>query len=267
MVIEERLFLVVPCYNEAMRLDRAAFLHALQTMPWLDLCFVDDGSTDKTGDMLRALKADQPDRVTIVSLPRNVGKAEAVRQGLLVALDTTGWCGFWDADLAAPLCELPELRAIGLSSPHVEWVWGIRLRALGRRVERQLSRHYLGRVFATVASATLGLHSYDTQCGAKVFRVSPLLHEVIAEPFVSTWIFDIELLARADALLGRHPETGVDSAVFEQPLRVWRHQRGSKVRGFDFVRAIIDLVRIRADRVHWQHRDRSRLARDAATTP
>jgi dolichyl-phosphate beta-glucosyltransferase len=250
----DRVQLVVPCFNESRRLDVSAFSSALDAMPWLDLCFVDDGSTDTTGEMLSAIQRGWPLRTSVLALPRNVGKAEAVRQGLLYASATSSISGFWDADLAAPLDELATLRGVMDADPLIEWVWGIRLRALGRRVERRLSRHYLGRIFATVASATLGLHSYDTQCGAKLFRVSPLLRAVIAEPFISRWIFDIEMLARADGLLGGTGGSGVERAVYEQPLRAWQHRAGSKVRSVDFLRALVELARIRSDRARWTPR-------------
>jgi len=250
----DRVQLVVPCFNEARRLDVGAFTSALGTMPWLDICFVDDGSTDATDDVLRGIQSTWPSRTFVLKLPRNVGKAEAVRQGLLRASTKGAICGFWDADLAAPLEELDALRGIMEADAHIEWVWGIRLRALGRRVERRLSRHYLGRIFATVASATLGLHSYDTQCGAKLFRVSPLLRAVIAEPFVSRWIFDIEMLARADMLLWGTSGSEVERVVYEQPLRSWQHRAGSKVRSVDFLRALVELAQIRSDRARWRRR-------------
>ena len=73
------LLLVVPCYNEASRFDATAFLDAVQALPALRLCFVDDGSTDTTGHVLRTLQQRAPDRIEILTLAQNSGKAEAVR--------------------------------------------------------------------------------------------------------------------------------------------------------------------------------------------
>ena len=244
------LTLVVPCFNEAARLDRVAFLDALQNRPWLRLCFVDDGSTDDTALTLSALQQQAPDRVSIVTLQRNAGKAEAVRQGLLVACDRTPYCGFWDADLAAPLREVETLFDVFTREPGVEWVWAIRLRSLGRSVTRGALRHYAGRIFATAASAVVGVAVYDTQCGAKLFRSSALLNAVISEPFSSRWIFDVEMLSRATAMM-RDSARPIESIVYEQPLREWHHVRGSKVRAIDAVHAFAGLLLIRSQRQKW----------------
>ncbi len=247
------LVLVVPCFNEALRLDAGAFVTALDAFPWLRLLFVDDGSADDTVRALQVLQARRPDRIEVLQLPHNLGKAEAVRRGLLHVGSAygEGLCGFWDADLSAPLTELPALRETFLRRDTVQWVWGIRLRALGRRVTRRPLRHYLGRLFATCSSLLLGIDSYDTQCGAKLFRISPLLKAVLAEPFRSRWIFDVELLARAQALLRYEGHAGIEQVVYEQPLAVWEHRAGSKVRGRDFLVALRELLRIRAARAHW----------------
>ena len=247
------LTLVVPCYNEALRLDREAFVQALTTMGWLNLCFVDDGSTDGTGALLREMQAVHPSRIEVVTLSQNSGKAEAVRQGLLRAMARSPEVGFWDADLAAPLDEVLPLREVLAQTPSAEWVWGIRLRALGRVVERRALRHYLGRLFATAASLLLDVPSYDTQCGAKLFRSGPLLREVLSEPFRSRWIFDVELLTRALALReGSGQPAGATALVYEQPLTVWTHRAGSKVRPTDFLRALRELLVVRRARARWR---------------
>ena len=244
------LTLVVPCFNEALRLNCAAFLEALDSRPWLSLCFVNDGSTDDTARALKSLQHRAPDRISILTLHVNQGKAEAVRLGLLVACDKTPYCGFWDADLAAPLRELETLFDVFTREPGVDWVWAIRLRSLGRSVTRGALRHYVGRVFASAASWVLGLAVNDTQCGAKLFRVSPLLKAVIAEPFSSRWVFDVEMLSRATAIMRGEPRR-IESIVYEQPLRDWHHVRGSKVRAIDAIHAFTGLLTILAQRQKW----------------
>jgi glycosyltransferase involved in cell wall biosynthesis len=256
-----RVTLVVPCFNEAVRLDRQAFAQALTTTGWLDFCFVDDGSTDGTRALLEQLQAAHPKRVQVLALERNSGKAEAVRQGLLRVASTSPIVGFWDADLATPIEECSALRDV-LVHGTADWVFGIRLRSLGRLIVRRPLRHYLGRLFATVTSLVLGIDSYDTQCGAKLFRVTPLLGAVLAEPFRSRWIFDVEMLVRADTLLRGErgsPASGVvnpsvESLVHEYPLSRWAHQAGSKVRPGDFIRALRELFVVRADRARWRTR-------------
>ena len=75
------LALVVPCKNEYRRLDPSAFLDAIRAFPWLTFLFVDDGSTDETAETLAFLERQSP-AVQALYLPRNVGKAEAVRAGV-----------------------------------------------------------------------------------------------------------------------------------------------------------------------------------------
>ena len=105
--------LVVPCWNEAARLDERAYLSwAQRAPPHVSLLFVDDGSTDDTAAVLARLAAAAPKRrISTLALAPNGGKAEAVRRGMLAAAATAGngaAVGYWDADLATPLEALPE---------------------------------------------------------------------------------------------------------------------------------------------------------------
>ena len=99
---------------------------------------------------------------------------------------------------------------------------------LGADIERPTVRHYGGRVFGTAASLALRMTVYDTQCGAKVFRVSDTLRAALATPFQSRWAFDVELLDRlrwsSDGSTALHPDQ-----FLEVPLQSWRHVEGSKL--------------------------------------
>jgi dolichyl-phosphate beta-glucosyltransferase len=240
-----RLVVAVPCFNEATRLDAAAFRCFDGGPLGRRFCFVNDGSRDGTLALLQKLVAETPALGFVLDLVTNHGKAEAVRQGLLAALDTGApYVGFWDADLATPLDELSRFEAVLDERPEVEIVLGSRVRLLGRHIERRAVRHYLGRVFATGASTTLGLAVYDTQCGAKLFRSTPRLREILAEPFITSWVFDVEILARFMRSLRGAPGLAAAERIYELPLRRWTDVPGSKVKAWDFVRSGAELLRI-----------------------
>ncbi|MBL8730392.1 MAG: glycosyltransferase [Planctomycetes bacterium] len=243
----QNVLVVVPCYNEAKRLDGAAFVQFARANPEVRFLFVDDGSSDGTASMLEQMTAQLPRQLLWFSLPHNRGKAEAVRQGFLRAFaaePVPAAVGFWDADLATPLVDIPAFAAVLAQNARLLAVFGSRVNLLGRDVKRRLWRHYLGRVFATAASAVLRLPIYDTQCGAKLLRVTPEVQAVFDRPFVSPWIFDVEIIARLrDRLLAAGGPAARD-VIYEYPLLIWRDVAGSKVRLRHFVSVFFDLLRI-----------------------
>jgi dolichyl-phosphate beta-glucosyltransferase len=233
------VMIVVPCYNEELRLPVEQFQRFLSESP-VSFIFVDDGSRDKTLERLECLRKGREDRVFVLALPENRGKAEAVRMGLNFALDRNAqYAGYWDADLATPLGAITEFMAIFAARPDLEMVFGARVKLLGRHVHRKTSRHYLGRVFATAVSVILRMPIYDTQCGAKILRVGPRTRELVAEPFGSRWVFDVELLARYIRRLGS-AEAAVPH-IYEYPLHSWEDVGGSKVKPRDFIVAFRDV--------------------------
>ena len=220
---------VVPAYNEEQRLDRAALLAMVDGRAGLRLLLVDDGSKDGTRGVLDELAAARPGRIETLSLPQNGGKAEAVRQGLLAALaGPAAAVGYLDADLSTPPAEAVRL-IDALVERGAAAVLGARVGLLGADIQRTAARHYLGRVFASLASLTLAARVYDTQCGAKVFRRSLALAAALETPFLSRWIFDVELLGRLLAGTAVVPGIAVHDIV-EVPLGTWRDVPGSKLK-------------------------------------
>ena len=230
-----RVSLIVPCFNEAGRLNSAAFLAAAGQ--GLRLLLVDDGSSDGTLSLLEEL-ASKSANISVLGLRENVGKAQAVRAGMLRALEVwpdAEWVGFWDADMSTPLSEIPSMLSYAAAAQGIcDAVWCSRIKRAGSRIERHFHRHLFGRLFATAAGILLGVEAYDTQCGAKLFR-REVVGEVFTEPFLSRWIFDVEIYLR----LGH-------DRIVEYPMLMWRDVPGSKVKiGRESGRVLADLLRLR----------------------
>jgi glycosyltransferase involved in cell wall biosynthesis len=245
-----RFSLVVPCYNEAARLDGGAFLAFLRAHADARLCFVDDGSTDATGEVLMRLADERPEQIDVVALPVNRGKGPAVREGLRAERERNArYVGYWDADLATPLTFALTLADHLDARPDLVLAAGSRVLMLGRPIERRATRHYLGRVAATLVSIALQAPVYDSQCGAKLLRNDARLDGILERPFTSRWLFDVEILARIARLEGGSPESALHRRVHEVPLPSWTDMPGSKVAGRDLAALPLELLRIwRAER-------------------
>lgn len=237
------IWIVVPCYNEAKRLPRDSFLSFIGNAPEVNVCFVNDGSTDSTLDVINAIRYEAPEgRVDVIEQPRNLGKAEAVRKGMMHCADKreAQYLGYWDADLATGLDEV--LAMAGKLDRHGELVMitGCRIKRLGVHIDRHGMRHLIGRSFATAASWVLGLPVYDTQCGAKLLRVD-ISRDIFNSPFISGWIFDVEVFARVRDIIGADECL---ERIFEMPLHKWIDVEGSKIRLHHWFRAPLDLLKI-----------------------
>lgn len=234
-----KTIIVVPCYNEEKRLRCDAFIEYVKHHEDMAFLFANDGSRDNTLGVLKELTR-ASERLLMLDIQPNGGKAEAVRKAMLEAAERykPEFIAFWDADLATPLEEI---------EPMVQWaekgydsVMGLRLMRLGAKVRRKPMRHYLGRCFATVASMMLGLPVYDTQCGAKLFR-REVVEAIFTERFITKWLFDVELLARYKKLYGKERAT---DKIYEFPLFQWQDIDGSQLKSRDFFKAPVELFKI-----------------------
>lgn len=226
---------VVPCFNEEKRLPIEAFAAWIGARRGWHFRFVDDGSTDGTAAAVRRLVGRVgAGNASLLSLPSNRGKAEAVRQGLLASIGSGAeFVGFCDADLATPLDDLTRLFDAMRQAPHLEMAMGSRVQMLGNSVQRRAVRHFAARAIANLAALALDLPVHDTQCGAKAMRNGPSLRDALSRPFGSGWVFDMELIQRI-AIHARDRGIADPASVFlEVPVSAWRDVEGSKVRLLD----------------------------------
>ncbi|MDA3898306.1 MAG: glycosyltransferase [Desulfobacteraceae bacterium] len=235
--------IIIPCYNEEKRLPTEKLLKFLDQTVNIGFLLVNDGSLDKTARLIDDLGRKRPEKIKTFHLRSNQGKGEAVRLGLLKAMENESRIvGYWDADLSAPLCEILRLQQILEMRRTLDAVIGARVKLIGRRIDRTIWRHYVGRTIATIISIVLLLPVYDTQCGAKLFRVSPRLKNVMEEPFLTRWLFDVEIFARS--LLSFATYGNVSLTFYEEPLESWTHVGNSKIGPTDLPIIIKELCQI-----------------------
>jgi dolichyl-phosphate beta-glucosyltransferase len=246
--LECSLAVVIPCYNEFLRLPYDDYLIFLTHQENIKLCFINDGSTDGTLGIFKELSLKFPSQISIIDLEKNFGKAEAVRQGMLYSLNhlNTDYIAYLDADLSVPFKELLRLFELIISDKKLSLVFGSRVAVYGSAINRLIWRHYLGRIFATFASIFLDMAVYDTQCGIKIFK-KDLIIGVFEPEFISRWLFDVEILARLKLTYSSYT---LKQTVREIPLLEWIEKGESRLKAIDLFRIPYQFACIR---FHYKH--------------
>lgn len=235
--MSESLTVVIPAYNEAVRLGstlRAVVDYLRENWPEAEVIVVDDGSSDQTANLARlALQDSGSLRTSVISYKSNLGKGRAVRLGLLAARGEVAL--FTDADLSTPIAEAPKLIE-PIINGECDLTFGSR--ALDRKligVHQPWRREQGGRVFNLVVRLATGLPFWDTQCGFKAFRMS-VCRPLVEAATVDRFGFDVELLYLAFRARLR---------LREVPVR-WDHNDGSKLNVLsDSLRALSEVGLIR----------------------
>jgi dolichyl-phosphate beta-glucosyltransferase len=226
------LSVIIPALNEEGRLPatldkiraylaRQAFTH--------DVWVVDNGSTDRTAELVREYARSYP-ALRLASCPVR-GKGAAVRTGMLRAGGKFRF--LCDADLSMPVEEFEHFYPPLLDDADI--AIGSREAAGARRYHEPGYRHLTGRVFSLAVKLLVMRGFEDTQCGFKCFRDSAAEYLFSRQRF-DGWSFDVEVLflARRRGL-----------RIREVPVS-WYYQADSRIRlAGDSFRMFLDLIRIR----------------------
>ena len=236
-----KVVIIIPCYNEANRLDANKFIDYLSQNTHLHFIFIDDGSTDNTNLIINQIISKFDSIVSLLINETNKGKAESVRLGVIESYKMNpDYVGFLDADLATPIEEIDNLLKIIKKDKTKEVVFASRIQLIGNGIKRKFFRHFIGRIFATCVSLLLKIQIYDTQCGAKIFS-KKICEAIFVERFISPWLFDVELFARLINIYGMKKTIEIS---FEKPVRKWIDIDGSKVKPIFFLKAPFELLKI-----------------------
>lgn len=229
------LSIVIPAYNEGERLGPTLerVLNYICGHPWdAEVVVVNDGSGDRTADVVRLYAQKSGGIVRLIKNPGNRGKGFSVRNGVLNSVGEI--ILFTDADLSAPIEEATKL--ITAVEGGADIAIGSRWARSELQTKRQsLARQALGRAFNAVLRVILRLDYKDTQCGFKAFR-RQAARTLFPLQRIERWGFDPEIL-----FLAR--KWGFQ--VTEVPVH-WGHDSRTHINPLmDGSRMVMDMLRIR----------------------
>lgn len=193
--MSKQIALFIPCYNEESRLkveEIRSFIIINQSN--VDFIFIDDGSSDATGDFIQEKLVDNKNTY-LIRLEKNLGKGNALREGFLKNLHKPyEYFGFIDADLDIPFAQINNL-VDGLSNS--DCLIAISSRDLVGNITFNRLRSFSSLVMLLIANKVIKFkpNLKDTQCGCKLFK-REIVEQCFKEEFISDWLFDIEIFLR-----------------------------------------------------------------------
>jgi dolichyl-phosphate beta-glucosyltransferase len=226
------LTIIVPAYNEERRLpttlpEIVAFAEAQDYAS--EILVVDNASTDRTGEIARAI-ADEHPIVSVLYQPIQ-GKGAAVHKGMLEGQgDFLFIC---DADLAMPIKEVNKFLPPTLSDYDI--AIASREAPGAVRYDEPWYRHVMGRIFNLIVRMLAVPGIQDTQCGFKCFR-REAARDLFASQTIDGWAFDVEIL---------HVAIKRGYRIVEVPIN-WYYGENSRVSPVrDSWRMLQEVLRIR----------------------
>ena len=208
----------------------------------MNFLFVDDASTDNL-DYIYSLK-EKYKNVFYLRLTKNLGKANAIREGLLYVTNnsqlntnTLGYLDFDDSILASEVQRIIALFRSKIEELNsVDTLWASRVKLNGRNITRSNFRHFYSRILITLVGFNYPLLPYDSQCGFKLFLNNYILQESIMSPFLTKWFIDLELLIRLTQISGRRIN------IWEEPLLSWKETRSFNYKFVNSFRILREVV-------------------------
>lgn len=232
------LSIIIPAYNEENRI-----IHSLNKLDKFiiennlncEIILIDDGSTDKTNQIVRGFFSNHNLNNYCFSLIENKinkGKGFSVRKGLEKA--SGQFVLFTDADFSTPIEESKKM--IDILKNGYDIVIGSRALKDSKLLKKQnIIRIYMGKFFNFIVRKITRLEFKDTQCGFKIFtkEAKKLLLPYLR---IDDFSFDVEILYIAKKL---------NLKIKEIPIS-WINSPDSKVKIFsDSIKMFLNLVNIR----------------------
>ncbi len=157
-----KVSVVIPVFEEEKNLDPLWERLEPVLAPYdAEVIFVDDGSTDRSLEILRRMAGERPDRIRVISFNRNYGQHAAVLAGIEAASGDV--VVTLDADLQNPPEEIPKVLGKVEEGYDVVGTW-----RLGRK--DSFFRRWASRLSNKVTARLLGVPLRDFGCMLRAYR-------------------------------------------------------------------------------------------------
>lgn len=205
--------------------------------PHVTALFIDDGSTDRSHDILtQGIRQAKTPQLQMLSYQPRAGKGDAVRLGMQATMADCEYLCLMDGDLAYSLDHLDDLMvalqrsdmAIGNRTTAIPTRKSRWIRRLIHRLTLQLAQHWLGTTYT------------DPQAGLKGFRASAA-QILFQRQSIGGFGFDLELLYIAE----KHQLTIAE--IPAQPSEPHQRQTTQVRLWRDHLGLLIDALRIRGN--------------------
>lgn len=234
MTEEIHLSVIIPAYNEEERLPKtlAEIDKYLKNQPYqYEIIVVNDGSKDKTAEIVEKLKPDIRN-LRVINNKENHGKGFAVRQGILEARG--GYRLFTDADNSTSIEQVEKL--------WLEFKLGYDIVIGSRDIKGAIldppqpwPRRLVGEAFKLLRKLIIGLWMIsDSQCGFKCFS-EKAAEDIFPRCKINRFAFDPEIL-----VIGKK----LGYKIKEIPV-YWKNDPESKVKFKSMIKMAADLAKIR----------------------
>jgi dolichyl-phosphate beta-glucosyltransferase len=220
------LSIIFPVFNEELRinnsLNKINKCIKVSKLKYLEIIFIDDGSTDKTLSIIKnfisEIKNNKKIRVLLIKNYRNFGKGYSLKKGILHS--RAEWILTLDIDLSVNINQYQKWFLNRKSQKKYLIYFGSRNHP-NSKVKKIFSRYLLGQFFRFIIYFLFKIKFYDTQCGYKLYK-NTIANKIFSKLKDNRFAHDVEIVLIASFMKILIKEMPVD----------WVHKNHGKVNIF-----------------------------------